>query len=137
MKIRNGFVSNSSSSSFVVRGTKVKKEELAKLLKVDIKELDWKADDKLFSVNKGFCTASTRYYFGGEEQDDIIIGMRIESNDGKVTEVPDDSMRDVAILEGFEKMGLLALRDITLSTFFRYISNDNYWGEQWRLEMVL
>ena len=126
MKIRNGFVSNSSSSSFVVRGTRVKKEELAKLLKINIKELDWKADNKLSSVNKEFCTASTRYYFGGKEQDDIIIGLKIESNDGKVTEVPDDSMRDVAILETFEKIGLLALREITLSTFFQYISNDNY-----------
>ena len=32
MKIRNGFVSNSSSSSYIIRGVKIPKADVAKLI---------------------------------------------------------------------------------------------------------
>lgn len=40
MKIRNGFVSNSSSSSFVLRGVKITSDELIKKLNISQEELD-------------------------------------------------------------------------------------------------
>jgi hypothetical protein len=40
MKIRAGFVSNSSSSSFILRGVKTTKDELIKALKISQEEID-------------------------------------------------------------------------------------------------
>ena len=36
MKIRQGFVSNSSSSSFVVRGVKIPTKEVIKIFNIDL-----------------------------------------------------------------------------------------------------
>lgn len=68
MKIRNGFISNSSSSSFVLIGCRISDEDLAKALNVD------DTDDLYDVVNE------TDLYWDAE---DGIIGYTIaEGNDG-------------------------------------------------------
>jgi hypothetical protein len=120
MKQRNGFVSNSSSSSFIVRGARVKKSIIAEALKIDIDEVDYSDAEKL---GKGFVCEENRYYFGGKKSDETLVGIKLEAEDGEVLEVQDDEERDKEIIKGLEKLGI---KNVKLSTFFRYISNDNY-----------
>jgi len=77
MKIRNGFVSNSSSSSFIVHGTELSLEESSKLFVDD--------DYYTFSYKNNIIIKQNRYYFGGE-LDGYIIGISGgELSDGVVT----------------------------------------------------
>ena len=46
MKIRAGFVSNSSSTSFVLRGTKLTTEEIIKVLNIPQDEIDEFEEDE-------------------------------------------------------------------------------------------
>lgn len=120
MKQRNGFVSNSSSQSFIVRGAKIKKSVVAEALKIKIDNVDY---CDVSELGKDFVCQENRYYFGGEKSDETLIGIMLRAEDGEVLEVKDDEERDKKIINGLEK---LDIKDIKLSTFFRYISNDNY-----------
>jgi hypothetical protein len=124
MKIRNGFVSNSSSSSFVIRGIKITEEELQKI------GIPMKNKDDIWGIRNYLQTTygikmsveTTRYYFGGDPTGEFIIGKEIgELGDGVVSEIPD--CNDGDIIEDLKKAGILVNK---LSTFIQYVSNDNY-----------
>lgn len=72
--------------------------------------------------NVNVCIQKTYNYFNREKTDDVIIGRSFGSEDGDVTEFPDDKERDDKILLDLEKLGIKGHK---LSTFFQYVSNDN------------
>ena len=70
MKIRSGFVSNSSSSSFILRGIKIKKEELIQKLKISKDELDL-CEDNSYEI----LTYINNY--GGEHWKQVLLSKEI------------------------------------------------------------
>ena len=117
MKIRNGFVSNSSSSSFVIRGTKVNQEVLAKTWGAEVNNLYFAGSKRELQVRE------TRDFFDGEETDEVIVGVKLaELEDGCVLELPEGN-NDVNIRMKLKENGILV---DSLSTFVQFISNDNY-----------
>jgi hypothetical protein len=140
MKQRNGFVSNSSSQSFIVRGIKIDYKKLPeKILKGLDTDTDAEGDaeangekvDRAYDIdtyleNKrtGLRCESTRDFFDGEVKDEVIIGMPMgDLEDGVVFEVKETKDLDEKVIVRLKKIGVEAN---TLSTFVQYISNDNY-----------
>lgn len=129
MKIRSGFVSNSSSSSFILRGIKIKKEELIQKLKISKDELDLCEDNsyeilELISskLNSNLDIKPTGNYFGNLDFDNLIIGDNMgHLEDGEVTEI-DELADDTTLLEKLKKLGLTG----ELKTYVQMVSNDNY-----------
>lgn len=138
MKIRAGFVSNSSSSSFLCRGIKVPTEEFIKVMGIDLSKMGNDYEDDQLGIdqyvcyeapecrkleNLELCTQTIRSFFDGTEAGEIIIGKSLSHGyDGEVAEVeePDDE----------EIKGLLSQAGFSnaweLRTYMQYISNDNY-----------
>jgi hypothetical protein len=117
MKTRNGFVSNSSSSSFVVRGIKITDEEAENAYAEGEDGYSWA---RKFGVQQ----ESTRYYFGGDETNESIVGLSLGGlEDGDVTELsePDDKDITAKLLAAGIEVG-----DRPIKTYVQFISNDNY-----------
>lgn len=91
MKVRNGFVSNSSSSSFIVHESSLSKEQIKKLIiyLYDLERvyeaggsyIDWSGDGFNYIVENGFFIIGD-WYISDEERKEIIdiIGKDVYTN---------------------------------------------------------
>lgn len=132
MKVRIGFVSNSSSSSFIIRGMKLKSDEIIKALNISQEEIDDfnENDGDIYEFlyyklsDCGFSVEVDGNYFGGKDYSTLIVGKSIGyMEDGEVVELPDHtSDQDKELLEKFEAIGIQG----TLKTYLQMVSNDNY-----------
>jgi len=130
MKVRNGFVSNSSSSSFVLRGAKFSVSQILEALnmsKDELVELDDGYDIYEFFEEKleSFAVEVDGNFFGGQDYNTFIIGESIGSlEDGDVTELKEYTQEEnEQLLKKFEEAGF---NDVSLRTYAQMVSNDNY-----------
>lgn len=132
MKIREGFVSNSSSSSFILRGIKLKSEDIIKTLKITPEELEDVDQDEEYEVFEflserleDFDIEVDGNYFGGKDYSTLIVGKSIGSlDDGEVEELTElTEEENKALVDKFEALGFT---DINLKTYIQMVSNDNY-----------
>lgn len=127
MKLRNGFVSNSSSSCFIIRGIRILRTELAEKIGINPKEHEDLFDPIWNWAIKNQLKAEDDYsYFDREKSDYCFLGFsQIDDGlelDGVITELPepDDGLIRAKLTE---KIGEFS---IPIRTYFQYISNDNY-----------
>jgi hypothetical protein len=144
MKVRTGFVSNSSSSSFVVRGVEIGTKELARLISEkrpaawqkargqmapdseDIGDFAEAIGSYSWQTRKvdGFVCEGTKFFFSrGTVDESFVIGLTMgELDDGQVIRLPepdDDRVRQVIKRH-------TGLEPEKLATFVQFISNDNW-----------
>ena len=125
MKFRVGFVSNSSSSSFILRGIRISEAELESLWNLKTIDANGKEvvlDSWIKARDFGLDIESTRDYFDGEETGEVVVGVDFGGlEDGMVVEL--DQPDDEVVKQLLAKSGIIAEK---LSTFAQYVSNDNY-----------
>lgn len=125
MKTRSGFVSNSSSQSFIIRGVEVDLQTVAEYLEINTSEEG--LFDRVWDRLRGTLEiATTRDYFANtnDSNDDYpaIIGVSLgEMGDGVVFQIPipDDTKIRKQIEEAIGEVG-------ELNTYVQYVSNDNW-----------
>lgn len=124
MKTRKGFVSNSSSSSFVIRGLKISAEKVIEKLNLENFDDEYDSFESIQSELKEFCVEPDGNYFGGLDYSTLIIGENILNlEDGEVTELKNRTVEeDEKLLYKLEQYGLYG----ELKTYIQFVSNDNY-----------
>jgi len=139
MKTRNGFVSNSSSQSWIVRGMVVNLSDIEDILQIEADERrpsnsirkaimekfpetkisEWESSINVWENMNWFRSSD------GDSCESLIIGRSIggpEDGDWEIIPEHDDN----ELLELLAKILSLKVTEIELNTYFRYISTDNY-----------
>jgi len=130
MKIRQALVSNSSSSSFIMRGIVIETKKLVEILNLkDIEEenIYQEVECHLSDNHPKLSLESTGYFFDSDRDDsEVVLGINIhEPNDG-VAIVIDDNYPDEKVVKELQKVGIPKEDMKDLKTIFWFISNDNY-----------
>lgn len=132
MKTRFSLVSNSSSSSFIIRGMKIPLSViLSKIGKENFS--DDEIDEKEYVIEKNLkdkfglnlTVKSVENYFNRSTHfTDVIIGTESDQDfeDGEITELILDESQDNYVIESLHRIGI---ENPKLSTFIQYVSNDN------------
>jgi hypothetical protein len=119
MKIRNGFVSNSSSSSFIINGVKITNIEGDKIHE----KFTWK---ELYDMKLSL--QENKYYFDLDEKDGYIIGeTNQELEDGEILELsPLTEEKKQLIVNKLKEYLNIQVNINDIKTYIQYVSNDNF-----------
>jgi hypothetical protein len=135
MKTRSGFVSNSSSSSFIVRGIKVNLEDFCHKVGIPFDEFDggdtYDLVDALrekFGCDNTLIIHPNLNWFrkcDGDKYSEIIVGGNSSKgmDDGDVVGLDDDDKVDAKVRANLAKIGYETAK---LSYWVQFVSNDNY-----------